>query len=123
MTLTVDQLDQYKQALTTERARILSNIEALSDELGTSISDDTEENGLETHMGDVATTTFLRERNLSIGEHEAHLVQEIDGALERIRQGSFGLCVDCGNPISQDRLEALPWAARCIDDQNKQQDA
>lgn len=117
MTLTTDQLAPYRSLLNAERKRILGNIKALHDELGTSLSDETEENGLETHLGDVATMTFLRERDLSIEEHEEHILESIDSALERMRQGSYGLCVDCKQQIPDDRLEALPWAARCIEHQ------
>ena len=117
MTMTAENLDKYRRSLNEERRRILSNIESLHEELGTSLSDDTDENGLETHLGDVATITFLRERDLSIEDHEAHLLEEIDGALERIRTGSYGVCVDCRKPIPDDRLEAIPWAARCVEDQ------
>lgn len=121
MTLTVDQLEQFRTALNTERRRILSTIAALHDELGSSLTDESEENGLETHLGDVATLTFLRERDLSIEEHEEHLLAEIDGALERLGNDSFGTCVDCGVEIDADRLEALPWAARCMGCQSRQE--
>jgi len=39
----------------------------------------------------------------------------VDQALARIDDGTFGTCQDCGRPIGADRIEALPWAARCID--------
>ena len=54
----------------------------------------------------------LRERE------ERHLVQ-IEAALKRIADGSFGLCAGCGKPIAPERLEALPWATDCIGCQAK----
>ena len=54
----------------------------------------------------------LRERE------EQHLVQ-IEAALRRIENGTFGLCATCGKPIPSDRLEALPWATDCIGCQAK----
>lgn len=114
MSLTQDTIESFATQLRQERLRILSNIESLRDELGHSQSDDTEENGLETHLGDNATVTFLRERDLSIEGNEEHLLHEIDGALTRIERGTFGTCTSCGEHIAADRLDALPWAARCI---------
>jgi RNA polymerase-binding protein DksA len=117
MTLTTDQLDQYRKQLNGERKRILQNIGSLHEELGTSLHDDSDENGLETHIGDLGTITFLRERDLSLEATEEHLLQEIDDALVRVRKGTFGRCVDCNAEIPADRLEALPWAARCMEHQ------
>lgn len=114
MTLTPEQIETYRKRLTQERLRILHTIEGLREELGTSLSDETEENGLETHIGDVATMTFLRERDFSIEENEAHLLEEIDAALARIRKGTYGVCVDSGEPIPTERLDAIPWAARTV---------
>jgi DnaK suppressor protein len=113
--LTSEQLKSYEKALKKERLRILSNIEALHEELGISQSDGSEENGLETHLGDSATVTFLRERDLSIEENEEHLLNEIDQALKRIKDGSYGHCEADGEAISTERLDALPWASRCIE--------
>lgn len=114
MTMTQDAISHFETQLKQERLRVLSTIESLRDELSHSITDETEENGLETHLGENATVTFLRERDLSIEEHEAHLLHEIDAALDRVGSGTFGVCAACGEPIANDRLEALPWAARCI---------
>ncbi len=114
MTMTHSTISQFEVQLKQERLRVLSTIESLRDELSHSLTDETEENGLETHLGENATVTFLRERDLSIEEHEAHLLHEIDAALDRIASDTFGICTTCGTSISSDRLEALPWAARCI---------
>jgi DnaK suppressor protein len=117
MTLTADQMEQYRSTLREERRRILANISALHEELGTSLSEDSEENGLETHIGDLGTMTFLRERDLSVEAAEEHLLEEIDLALRRIGEGSYGTCLDCGMTIPAERLEALPWASRCVEHQ------
>lgn len=115
MTMTKDKLDRYRDLLTAERTRIMHNVDSLRDELSVSISDDTQESGLETHMGDVGTETFNRERDVSIEDQEERLVSEIDTALSRLDAGTYGTCIDCDAPISTHRLEALPWAVRCID--------
>jgi DnaK suppressor protein len=59
---------------------------------------------------------YASERDLAIGNvnRESKLLREIDAALERMQDGSFGACVDCEVPISAKRLAAVPWALRCI---------
>jgi RNA polymerase-binding protein DksA len=114
MSMTQQMISSYGESLKRERIRILSNIESLRQELAQSLSDGTEEHGLETHLSENATVTFLRERDLSIEENEERLLREIDAALGRIDAGTFGVCTTCGQQVPTERLEALPWAARCI---------
>lgn len=49
------------------------------------------------------------------------LLREIEGALERIADGTYGTCMDCGMPVSRKRLEALPWARYCVACQERHQ--
>jgi RNA polymerase-binding transcription factor DksA len=110
MSLTTEQIDELRDQLRSERRRILGNIEALQAEFGSTISEETDEHGLESHLADQGTITFLRERDLSIEDHEEHLLQEIDAALARIEAGKYGICEVDGTPIEFERLQALPWA-------------
>ena len=49
------------------------------------------------------------------------LLREIEEALERLRDGSYGICADCGMPISRKRLDAIPWARYCVSCQDRRQ--
>jgi RNA polymerase-binding transcription factor DksA len=72
---------------------------------------------LAVHQADLGTETFNRERDLSILENlEAELV-DVEHALARLDEGTYGLCEACGRPIGDARLEALPAARFCMDDQ------
>jgi DnaK suppressor protein len=51
--------------------------------------------------------------------NENALLTEVEDALKRIDEGKYGVCVDCGKPIPEPRLEAIPWAARCVEDEAK----
>ena len=62
-----------------------------------------------------ASQVFAQQRDLALRERAEHQLALVDEALTRIADGTFGACHDCGRPIAADRLEALPWAARCID--------
>lgn len=68
------------------------------------------------HLADSATETYLRELDGGLEANAGHLLDEIEAALGRIEDGSYGLCVTCGKPIATERLEAVPYAPRCLDD-------
>ncbi|MEO6867382.1 MAG: hypothetical protein ABI200_05125 [Gaiellales bacterium] len=110
MSLTPEQTEELRSQLRSERLRILGNIEALRSEFGETLTELSDENGLETHMGDQGTMLFLRSQDLSISEHEEQLLEEIDAALQRMKDGTYGICEVDGDQIDFDRLQALPWA-------------
>mgnify|MGYP001592183496 CR=1 FL=1 len=73
------------------------------------------------HLADSATDTFMRELDEGLEENAEHILEEIEGALRRIEDGTYGVCVACGRPIGEDRLEAVPYATLCIDDKRAQE--
>lgn len=64
--------------------------------------------------GDEALTLSLEKLQSSLQQTEMDELRLIEGALERINKGEYGICVDCGEVISERRLETFPYAARCI---------
>jgi DnaK suppressor protein len=52
-------------------------------------------------------------------DHSAELLRNVRAALARLKDGSYGHCLDCGHPISERRLSAVPWALRCLDCQDR----
>lgn len=69
------------------------------------------------------TSTFERERDLSLSENVKDLLQKVNEALERIENGTYGICEMCGLPIPEERLEALPYANLCISCKQKEEQA
>jgi RNA polymerase-binding transcription factor DksA len=69
------------------------------------------------HQADLGTETFNRERDLSILEHIDAELSDVEHALRRLDEGTYGTCEACGQPIGADRLEAMPAARFCVDDQ------
>ena len=65
------------------------------------------------HLADQGTDMFSQEISATLLEHEEHVLLEIDRALERLDQGTFGACENCGKPIQAGRLEAIPYARFC----------
>jgi len=78
-------------------------------------------NMVDQHPADVATETADRELDLSrVAMFEARL-RQIDDAFDRLRQGSYGICVDCGQPIPDDRLRLVPDTPYCVKDAQREQ--
>ena len=70
-------------------------------------------------IADRAASSYTKEFLFSQSNNERQLLQMVEGALARIREGSFGECVHCGNEINAKRLEAVPWTRHCIECQEK----
>ena len=62
-----------------------------------------------------ASQVFEQQRDLALRDRNQVHLEAVEAALARLDAGTFGTCVRCGRPIAPDRLEALPWAAHCID--------
>ena len=77
--------------------------------------------GYSLHMADVATDNFDREFALSLFSNEQDIMYEIDEALERIENGTFGNCELCEKPIAEKRLNALSYARNCTPCQEKEE--
>ena len=107
--------DRYRDILLEERGRVSGAITHLHEDNSGSIEDDTEEETYDNHLADSATATLNREIDYSLEENSEHMLGAVNDALERIENGTFGKCVRCGKQIAEERLEALPYATRCID--------
>ena len=116
--------DRFRDALLEERGRVQRAIEYLHQENPGSLEEGTGElvsSSVDDHMGDLATETFDRELDYTLEDNAEAVLAQIDAALERIENGTYGICEVCGRPIDAARLEARPWARLCIDDQRRQE--
>jgi RNA polymerase-binding protein DksA len=62
-----------------------------------------------------ASQVFEQQRDLALRDRNQVHLEAVEAALARLDAGTFGTCIRCGRPIAPERLEALPWAAHCID--------
>ena len=108
-------VERFKELLQEERRRVLDAIEYLHKENPGSIEDETDDETTDNHIAETATVTVDREIDYTLEENSEHVLAEIEGALKRIEEGTFGVCVNCGKPIAEERLAAIPWATYCID--------
>jgi DnaK suppressor protein len=71
-------------------------------------------------MADRATSAYTKEFAYSLSETDRRTLLLIDEALERLEVGTYGICIHCGSPCQEKRLEAVPWARHCLDCQELQ---
>jgi RNA polymerase-binding protein DksA len=117
----IDTADCRKR-LEEEKARLMHAVGFLVRENPGSISDELgelAEGGTDNHLGDTATAMYDRELDDGLEEGARETLVEIDAALQRIEDGTYGICEVCGKPIGAERLSAIPWARLCIDDQRR----
>ena len=114
-------VDRFRVELEGERERIraalasVNHTESLTEETGDLAT------GPGDHIADNATDTFMRELDEGLEENAERLLTEIEDALGRIADGTYGTCAACGRPIDAERLEAVPYATLCVDDKRAQE--
>lgn len=106
-------LEQFKKRL-EERQQELRRIVSRTVQDGRTADEEAAQD-----IADRAASSYTKEFLFHQSNNERQLLQAVEGALGRIRQGSFGECVNCGNEINAKRLEAVPWTRYCIDCQEK----
>lgn len=98
-----------KKRLLELRADIMNEVHhnaEFSNEIGTDGVQD---------IGDISANTYTRQILLSLNDGQRTILQEIDEALDRIKDGEYGICIECGDAIGKKRLEVRPQAKYCVD--------
>ena len=113
--------ERFRGILEEERQRVLDAISYLHEETPGSLEDETEEivGTVDNHMAETASATLDREIDYTLEGNAEQVLASIDAALRRIDEGTYGICETCGQPISEERLEAIPYATQCIDCKRK----
>jgi len=109
-------LTAYKDRLVALRARLRGDVSQMAD--ATLKKSRTEGNGdlssMPIHMADLGTDNFEQEFTISLMESEEATLENIEAALERIEDGTYGLCEECGVKIPRKRLDAIPYTSMCV---------
>jgi RNA polymerase-binding transcription factor DksA len=110
------EMKPYKETLLALRARLRGDVKAMANAaLNTSGSESNGEHSrMPIHMADLGSDNFEQEFTLSLMETEEGTLELVVGALERIEDGVYGTCEECGGVISKLRLQAIPYAPFCI---------
>jgi DnaK suppressor protein len=109
--------DRFREELLEERKRVEHALATLRDRNPSSPDEEVQELDAtsDNHLAETATATLGREIDFTLGENSGQVLVDIDAALKRIDDGTYGTCVSCGNEIPLGRLEAHPTASLCID--------
>jgi RNA polymerase-binding protein DksA len=111
MTLNEKEINRHKRLLIDMRDRLKGELRTL-EESTQSLGDQDELSHLPTHPADRVSEGV--EKQLAVAKTESELLAAVYDALERIDQGDYGVCENCGTQIAAERLEALPYAANCV---------
>ncbi|MBV6493137.1 MAG: General stress protein 16O [Turneriella sp.] len=102
------ELNEFKELLSEKKARLIKEIQGKEDELTSSEKEDVGD------LADLATELIERELKMSLSQGDRERLEEIDAALKRIKEKSYGICVDTGEVINKARLKAVPEALRTL---------
>ncbi|MDE0604708.1 MAG: histone H1-like repetitive region-containing protein [bacterium] len=109
-------LDKQRQLLLDERSRYITSATRLKAEADSLVEE--REPGdvqFDEESGEGDTLAVERERDLALSAHARAAVDQIDAALARIDDGTYGICLVSGKPIPRQRLNAIPWAAERVE--------
>ena len=114
--MNAEDLAYFRSLLFEKRVQANADLEELE---RVSRSDDAQESSEDRsayslHMADRGTDAMEREKNLLLAQREGNYIDYLDEALQRIEDGTFGICRVCGGEIGRPRLEAVPTATQCI---------
>lgn len=99
------------------RAAARATLEAERDRLRAELAQEIESPGPMTYGSQAAAATqvFEQQRDLALRDKNKQHLADVERAIARLDDGTYGMCLRCGRPIAPERLDALPWAAHCIE--------
>lgn len=121
--LTKKELNEFKKIVLKRKEDVLDDIKHITeDTLKKSQKEASGDiSGYAYHMADVATDNYDREFSLGLASNERKVIYELDDALKKIEDGTFGICEDCKSLIAKIRLKAVPGARLCVKCQEKRE--
>ena len=118
-----EEVAQYKKMLLSLRERLVGKVDFMQGEtLKKSRQDASGDlSNVPIHMADVGTDNYERDIMIELIQNGEEGVRNIDTALEKIEEGTFGVCELCAKKINKERLKAVPYAKLCIDCQREEE--
>ncbi len=120
-----EHLDFFKKLLLKKIAQTSDDVEAIENtarnDARETASEDRSTYSL--HMADHGTDAMEREKSLLLAQRGGTYIDYLNEALQRIEDGTFGICRTCKGPIGRGRLEAVPTATQCINCKSKREEA
>lgn len=121
--LSADDLEMFRQMLLAKRQELVGTVSTMENEaLRKTRSDASGDlSMMPIHMADIGTDNYEQEFTLGLIANEREMVKEIDEALQRIENGTYGICEATHKPITKARLHAKPWARYCLEYKQSQE--
>jgi RNA polymerase-binding protein DksA len=120
--LSKSEANEFKALLLLRKRKVQGDVNTLESEAMKKGSDAAGDlSTLPMHLADMGTDSFEQDMSLGLMENETDELHEIEEALERIKDGSFGLCENCKKRIPKERLKAIPYARLCVDCKMKEE--
>ena len=115
--LSAADIKRFQQKLLEKRREIVGDVTEMEGEVlkKSRLDASGDLSSMPIHMADIGTDNYQQEFALGLMDSERKLLREIDDALQRIKDGKYGICEGTGKPISKARLEAQPWARYCLE--------
>ena len=109
-------LNDLRRALEERRVEVQGEIDRMAAELRTiGIDQEDEKGSVGNHFADDGSNVMEAERLTTISDDFRDVLAQVEGALQRMDNGTYGSCQRCGKSINEERLEAFPYVALCID--------
>ena len=115
MPLKPEEIKKFKEDLLKLRFKITGNIKEAKEE----VKELDESKGYSQHQADEGTDDFGKTINMEVSNKEYGIIKQIDRALEKIEEGTYGICDISGKEIPKARLLAIPYATMTVDSQEK----
>jgi DnaK suppressor protein len=112
--LSKKELEEFGEMLLAKRRELLGDMTGMEEQAARQQSSGNLSR-MPTHMADVGTDNFEHEFTLGLLESEQQMLREIDEAIRRIEDKTYGICVGTGQPIPKPRLQAKPWAKYTVE--------
>ena len=110
------EMREFKELLLALRARLQGDVDGLADSaLNTTRKEASGDlSSMPIHMADIGSDSYEQEFTLRLLENEEETLAQVEAALERFDEGSYGLCLECGQLITKERLRVIPYTPLCI---------
>lgn len=116
------ELSEFKALLTRRRRLLMGDVKGLEGEAMKKGSDAAGDlSTLPMHLADLGTDSFEQDISLGLMENESDEIHEIEEALDRIKEGIFGLCESCKKRVPKERLRAIPYTRLCVNCKKKEE--
>jgi DnaK suppressor protein len=104
--------EKYRDQLRAVRDRMIGQVDSVVESIREDLNPQGTVSNAPVHLADAAPENI--ESDVQVIEAERGLMEEVQAAIRRIDEGTFGDCEQCGQPIAEERLQAIPYASRCI---------